>query len=481
MIYLDGILYNCAFSVCDQGLGLNEYCVMQIIGMPKEDWHYLYFKRGRVGDQMNTEERLDERNNVEQTIKEFKRLFVELTGNEFDPWEREKKFTKKRLKFYPIDMADGVDVRYGGLGVRQLGIAAAHTKLDPRVTEILKLLFSQEIYRYAMTEMAIDCPDLPMVMVTDVHLKRCEEVLLEFAEHLRNKAESEEKREAMCLDFSNRWFSLLHSTRPFVIHEMGQLADTVAPTLERVRDISFASQIIGDMTGSTLDDPLADRYAKLGCTLTPLEKEAEDYKMILKYLDKTFEPIKFRDGSFRVTVDNIYMLEGSGPTYQEVAKLPNKVLLWCGTGTCNLVRHISQGFLPAIFSAPEPRYMFGRGIYFTDSSAKAALYGFTAVDKKEGFLILAVASLGEKVIEMSKPPEDTEKLEKDKVGVKGIGKKTTDESEYFTWKDDIKVPCGSLILSGHDDSPLAYNEYVVYNPKQVCLQFIVSVRFEVIA
>ncbi|KAH9316844.1 hypothetical protein KI387_018613, partial [Taxus chinensis] len=462
----DGILFNCAFSVCDQAIDLRDYCIMQIIVMPKDDNHYLYFKRGRVGDQMSIEEQLDERTNVEETIKEFSKLFEELTGNEFEPWEREKKLSKKRLKLYPIDMVDGVDVRYGGLGVRQVAIAATHTKLDPRVAGLFKILFSQEVYRYAMTEMAIDVPDLPMGMVTDVHLKRCEEVLLEFAEQLSKKSESEDKREALCLDFSNKWFTLLHSTRPFVIHELQQLADLAAPTLESVRDICFASQIIGDMTGSTLDDPLTDRYLKLDCAITPLDKGAEDYNMILKYLSKTFEPIQYRDGSFGVVVDSIYKVDGRAPSYQEVAKMPNKVLLWCGTRTSNLLRHIKQGFMPAIFSAPAPGYMFGRGIYCTDAAAKAAMYGFTAVDIREGFLILAVASLGEKIIEMATAPQDTKKLEEENVAVKGVGKKTTDESEYFTWKDDIKVPCGTLIPSEYEDSSLAYNEYVVYNPKQ---------------
>lgn len=48
-----------------------------------------------------------------------------------------------------------------------------------------------------------------------------------------------------------------------------------------------------------------------------------------------------------------------------------------------------------------------------------------------------------------------------------LERKTTDESEHFLWKDDIKVPCGRLIPSEHRDSPLEYNEYAVYDPKQV--------------
>lgn len=57
----------------------------------------------------------------------------------------------------------------------------------------------------------------------------------------------------------------------------------------------MASRLIGDMTDATLDDPLSDRYRKLGCSVTPLDKESEDYKMILNYLEKTYEPVKLGD------------------------------------------------------------------------------------------------------------------------------------------------------------------------------------------
>lgn len=65
-----------------------------------------------------------------------------------------------------------------------------------------------------------------------------------------------------------------------------------ASVLETVRDITTASHIIGDMSDSTLDDPLFDRYKKLGCAISPLEKDSDDYKMITNYLEKTYEPYK---------------------------------------------------------------------------------------------------------------------------------------------------------------------------------------------
>ena len=62
-------------------------------------------------------------------------------------------------------------------------------------------------------------------------------------------------------------------------------------------------------------------------------------------------------------------------------------------------------------------------------------------------------------------------LEEKKLGVKGVGRKTTDESEHFTGKDDEKVPCGKLVPSGNEDGPLEYNEFAVYDPKQVRLSY----------
>lgn len=40
-----------------------------------------------------------------------------------------------------------MDVRHGGLGLRQLGVASVHSKLEPVVANFMKVLCSQEIYK----------------------------------------------------------------------------------------------------------------------------------------------------------------------------------------------------------------------------------------------------------------------------------------------------------------------------------------------
>ncbi|CAI9105611.1 OLC1v1004573C1 [Oldenlandia corymbosa var. corymbosa] len=473
----DAILYNCAFTRCNLGRGWNDFCITQLIIMPDNKLHF-YQKKGRIGEDARAEDKLEERDDIGNALKEFAKLFEEMTGNEFEPWEREKKFKKQHNKYFPIDMDDGVEVRHGGLGLRQLGVAAAHSKLDPMVASFMKVLCGQEIYRYALMELALDYAEFPVGMVTDVHLRRCEETLLEFVQKLKSSP-SGPKADALWSDFSSRWFTLLPSTRPFRFRDLSDLAEHGAAAFETVRDITTASHIIGDMSGGTLDDPLFDRYKKLGCSISPVEKDTDDYKMIVGYLEKTYEPYKVEEVSYGVSVERIFAVElSASPSLEEIKKQPNKVLLWCGTRSSNLLRHLQKGFLPAVCSLPVPGYMFGKAIVCSDAAAEAARYGFTAVDRPEGFLVLAVASLGEEITEISGTPEDTKPLEQKKLGVKGLGKKKTDESEHFMWKGDIKVPCGRLVPSEHKDSPLEYNEYAVYDPKQVSIRFLVEVKYE---
>ncbi|PHT94396.1 Poly [ADP-ribose] polymerase 3 [Capsicum annuum] len=265
------------------------------------------------------------------------------------------------------------------------------------------------------------------------------------------------------------------STRPLTFRDYADLADHAASAYETIRDINFASRIIEDMSGSTLDDPLFERYKKLHCSVTPLDKVSDDYKMIVKYLEKTYEPVEVGDIRYGVSVENIFAVEVSAcPSLDEIKKLQNKVLLWCGTRSSNLLRHLQKGFFPSVCSLPVSGYMFGRSIVCSDAAAEAARYGFTAIDRPEGFLVLAVASLGEEIKEFS----NTRALEEKKIGVKGLGRKKTDEKEHFFWKDDIKVPCGKLIQSEHKDSILEYNEYAVYDPQQVSIRYLVAIKFD---
>ncbi|XP_073152565.1 uncharacterized protein [Henckelia pumila] len=74
-------------------------------------------------------------------------------------------------------------------------------------------------------ETGLDVPDIPFGMLTDRHLKRCEDALLEFVKKLKRQKEIGMKGEAMWSDFSQRMFTLMLSTRPFIFRDSNDLAD----------------------------------------------------------------------------------------------------------------------------------------------------------------------------------------------------------------------------------------------------------------
>lgn len=54
-----------------------------------------------------------------------------------------------------------------------------------------------------------------------------EDVLLEFIEKMKSMKETGLKAEAIWSDFSQRWFTLMYSSRPFIFRDYQELADHV--------------------------------------------------------------------------------------------------------------------------------------------------------------------------------------------------------------------------------------------------------------
>ncbi|MCD9560019.1 hypothetical protein HAX54_018444 [Datura stramonium] len=107
---------------------------------------------------------------------------------------------------------------------------------------------------------------------------------------------------------------------------------------------------------------------------------------------------------------------------------------------------LAEGFLPSVCSLPYRGTCLEEPLFARMHSRSSKIW-FHSHRQARSFL-------------------DTRALEEKKIGVKGLGRRKTDEKEHFFWKDDIKVPCGKLIPS-ELSSVLEYNEYAVYDPQQV--------------
>ncbi|ESO94891.1 hypothetical protein LOTGIDRAFT_147482, partial [Lottia gigantea] len=156
-----------------------------------------------------------------------------------------------------------------------------------------------------------------------------------------------------------------------------------------------------------------------------------------------------------------------------------RMLLWHGSRLTNWVGILSQGLRIAPPEAPVTGYMFGKGVYFADMSSKSANYCFTSRSKNIGILLLCEVSLGN-VNTLLSADYKADKLPPGKDSVLGAGQVAPDPTCNKTLSDGVVVPVGKGVDTKVRNSAgytLNYNEYIVYDTKQIKMKYLLKVKF----
>ncbi|KAI3875434.1 hypothetical protein MKX03_036768 [Papaver bracteatum] len=459
-------IYSTTLNKSDLSIGVNSCYVMQIIQEDKRTNCYLFREWGRTGNEQIGGNKLDEMSKA-GAIREFKRLFLEKTGNHWEAWEKKENFQKQPGKYFPLDIDYGVSDQVLKIKEPQL----PSSRLAQPVQNLMKMLFNVETYRSAMIELEIDMSEMPLGKLSKSNIQMGFSALTDIQNLLASNNQDLSVRESLLIDASNRFFksllidasnrffSIIPSTHPRIIRDARDLRSKVE-MLEALQDIEIASRIIG--FNAECDESLDEKYEKLHCNILPLPRDCDDYQ-----LEWTLE------------LEDVFSLDREGEfdkfaPYRE--RLQNKMLLWHEILAPPLfVGILSHGLRIAPPEVPSSGYMFGKGIYFADLVSKSAQYCRTSNWNPVGLLLLSEVALGnvyelKKAWYMEKPPEG-------KNSTKGLGKKAPQKSDYVTWKNNVAVPCGKPVTSNAKTSELMYNEYIVYDTAQVKMQFLVKVKF----
>ncbi|XP_031502932.1 poly [ADP-ribose] polymerase 1 isoform X2 [Nymphaea colorata] len=458
-------IYNTTLNMSDLSTGINSFYILQVIEDDRGADCFVFRKWGRIGNDKIGGTKLEEMSKSD-AIHEFKRLFLEKTGNTWEAWEGKQNFEKQPGRFFPLEIDYGVN--------KQL-IEKDHyheSQLAPRLLELMKMLFDVQKYRAAMMEFEINMTEMPLGKLSKSNIQKGFEALTEIQNLLSNQTYMPSMKASLIVDASNRFFTIIPSVHPHIIKDEDDLKSKVK-MLEALQDMEIASKIVGFDIES--DVSLDEKYKKLCCDIVPLDHDSADYQLVKKFLLSTHAPTH---KDWALELEDVYALEREGELDKYApykSKLKNRMLLWHGSRLTNFVGILSQGLRIAPPEAPATGYMFGKGIYFADLVSKSAQYCYT--DKKDpvGLMLLSEVSLGEmyelkKATYMERPPEG-------KHSTKGIGKTMPKLSDYEKWKDEVVVPCGKPVSSRIRASELMYNEYIVYNTSQVKMQFLLKVRF----
>jgi poly [ADP-ribose] polymerase len=115
------------------------------------------------------------------------------------------------------------------------------------------------------------------------------------------------------------------------------------------------------------------------------------------------------------------------------------------------------------------------GIYFADMASKSANYCFPGPSNNVGLMLLSEVALGN-CVELNNAAF-VQKLNNGYHSVKGVGKTMPNPTEYYTRADGVVVPYGKQVTNNALHTPLLYNEYIVYDPAQVNIQYLLKVKF----
>lgn len=460
-------IYNTTLNMSDLSTGINSYYILQIIQEDKGSGCYVYRKWGRVGNDKIGGNKLENLSKSE-AIQDFKRLFLEKTGNPWEAWVEKHNFQKQPGRFFPLDIDYGVNKEVS----KKKSSNDARSQLPPPVVELIKMLFNVEAYRAAMMEFEINMSEMPLGKLSKSNIQKGFEALTELQNLFNCNDHNPSYKKSLIVDASNRFFTVIPSIHPHVIRDEDDFRSKVK-MLEALQDIEIASRLVGFDADN--DDSLDDKYKKLRCGISPLSHDNEDYRLIEKYLQNTHAPTHTEWG---LELEEVYSLEREGEFDQFTPhreKLGNRMLLWHGSRLTNFVGILSQGLRIAPPEAPATGYMFGKGIYFADLVSKSAQYCYTDKKNPVGLMLLSEVALGD-IYEL-KAAKYLDKPPRGKHSTKGLGKKVPNESEFVKWKDEVVVPCGKPVSSKVKASDLMYNEYIVYNTSQVKMQFLLKVRF----
>ncbi|KAF3335248.1 poly [Carex littledalei] len=425
-------IYNTTLNMSDLSTGINSCYILQIIQEDKGSDCYVFRKWGRVGNEKIGGTKLEEMQK-DDAIQEFRRLFLEKTGNPWEAWEQKKNFEKQPGRFFPLDIDYGVKQ-----APKKKDLSTSKSSLPPQLVELMKMLFNVETYKAALMEFEINMTEMPLGKLSKQNIQKGFEALTEIQNLLSDNSNNDTAiKESMLVAASNRFFTLIPSIHPHIIRDELDFK-TKVKMLEALQDIEIASRIVG--FGGDDDESLDSKYEKLKCLINPLPHDSDDYRLVENYLLNTHAPTH-KDWSLEL--EEVFALEREGETDKYASyrnKLQNKMLLWHGSRLTNFVGILSQGLRIAPPEAPATGYMFGKGVYFADLVSKSAQYCF--VDRKDpvGLMLLSEVALGE--MYQLRGAKYLDKLPKGKHSTKGLGKTVPLESEFVNWRDEVVVPCG---------------------------------------
>jgi ankyrin repeat protein/predicted DNA-binding WGR domain protein len=459
--------------------GGNVFYRMQLLHESNRDVFIVFTRYGRIGD--TGQHQLTSFAKREEAIHEFESIFKAKSGNEWkdvDHFARAKK-KYKLARFDQTSAKEELQDFYEKTHEKDL----PETSLSDSVKAILKEVASSKILFAKVKALMVDTTRLPLSRLNKTDLMQAFTLLQEIkktAKDLREEravdvADSDPEKIFELLDELSEMTSDFYEIIPTKRYSRSSIPpmedmnsiDQNIMTVRELLEVEVAVKILlGARQRIKEIHPLEYCYNCLNIKLMELDDQSVERSAILDYIQKSM------DYGHPSSV-KVFALERQGETerFAKNLKMKNRKLLWHGSRTMNFLGVLNKGLRIAPPEAPATGSMFGKGIYFSDSFAKANNYCEGSVR----LVLLCEVALGN--MEMLYAARAMNQPSPGYDSVMGVGQNTPDPNQDVVIPNGMVIPLGPLVKRHNPDNivTLNQNEFVVYNEDQVKIRYMVAI------
>ncbi|XP_061549851.1 poly [ADP-ribose] polymerase 2 isoform X2 [Phycodurus eques] len=474
-IYSEGAdVYDVMMNQTNLQFNNNKYYLIQLLEDDAAKVFSVWMRWGRVG-KVGQSSLTSCGGDLLKAKDIFKKKFFDKTKNE---WEHRAGFEKVVGKYDMVYMDYSTSSKEEKQTAEVAKAPKKTSKLNVTVQSLLELICDVKAMEEVVLEMKFDTRKAPLGKLTLEQISAGYTALKRIEACLKRKDGGRELVEA-CNQFYTRIPHDFGLKTPPLIRTEDELKKKIE-LLEALRDIQVAVKMVESTSDDHDEHPLDRHYRSLNCLLDPLDPLSQEYKVIEKYLQSTHASTHC---DYTMSVLDIFAMDRDGESSHFLSDMHNRMLLWHGSRLSNWVGILSQGLRVAPPEAPVTGYMFGKGIYFADMSSKSANYCFARNHNQVGLLLLCEVALGDSN-ELLDADYNASNLPTGKHSTKGIGRTGPDPQNFVTL-NGVTVPMGPGVKmtprtagsSMGGTYSLLYNEFIVYNPAQTRMRYLLRVHF----
>ncbi|KAM4727595.1 poly [ADP-ribose] polymerase 2 [Anableps anableps] len=468
-VYIEGNdVYDVMLNQTNLQFNNNKYYLIQLLEDDGSKVYSVWMRWGRVG-KVGQNSLTPCGRDLLKAKDLFKKKFLDKTKNE---WDSRDGFEKVAGKYDMVFMDYAGDEKEENTTTVDVAPKKQPSRLDAKVQSLLELICDLKAMEECVLEMKFDTKKAPLGKLTSEQICAGYAALKRIESCLKKKGSNRELLEA-CNQFYTRIPHDFGLKAPPVIHTEEELKEKIA-LLEALSDIQIAVKMAQSNADSD-EHPLDRQYRSLQCQLQPLDHSSHEFKVIERYLKSTHAPTH---SDYTMNILEIFSVDRDGESDNFLSHLHNRTLLWHGSHLSNWVGILSQGLRVAPPEAPVTGYMFGKGIYFADMSSKSANYCFARQNHHVGLLLLSEVALGD-CNELLDADYEAHKLPPGKHSTKGLGQ-TGPDPKNAIMLNGATVPMGPGVKTGVSNPSgysLLYNEFIVYNPAQTRMRYLLRIQF----